>query len=127
MDKPNTPPQLSSSRGDTAHTHKDSTTANSYLVKRSLDGSDEYHEVDIIDDDYGELHRIELETVTADDSDVDDSVRLYLRDIGRIDRLKSIVEEINLAYQIELGLLVEQLMRGRARFEYTHERKFLLA
>jgi hypothetical protein len=60
-----------------------------------------------IDDDEGELHRIELETTTTDDSDVDDSVRLYLRDIGRIDRLKSIVEEINLAYQIELGLLVE--------------------
>jgi RNA polymerase sigma factor RpoD-like protein len=71
-----------------------------------------------IDDDEGELHRIELETTTSDDSDVDDSVRLYLRDIGRIDRLKSIVEEINLAYQIELGLLVEQLVKGKTAVSY---------
>jgi RNA polymerase sigma factor RpoD-like protein len=71
-----------------------------------------------IDDDEGELQRIELEPTTSDDSDVDDSVRLYLRDIGRIDRLKSIVEEINLAYQIELGLLVEHLVKGKTSVQY---------
>lgn len=127
VDKPNTPPQLSSSRVDTTHSHTESHAANKYLVNRSLDSTDEFHDIEVIDEDYNELHRIELEVVTTDDSDVDDSVRLYLRDIGRIDRLKSIVEEINLAYQIELGLLVEQLVHGRARFDYTHERKFQLA
>ncbi|NBU63564.1 MAG: sigma-70 family RNA polymerase sigma factor [Chloroflexia bacterium] len=72
-----------------------------------------------IEDEEGELQRIELENTASDDSDVDDSVRLYLRDIGRIDRLKSIVEEINLAYQIELGLLVEQLVKGKIAVQYS--------
>jgi len=80
-----------------------------------------------IDDDEGELHRIELETATSDDSDVDDSVRLYLRDIGRIDRLKSIVEEINLAYQIELGLLVEHLVKGKTSVQYGDDDLLALA
>jgi RNA polymerase sigma factor RpoD-like protein len=80
-----------------------------------------------IDDDEGELHRIELETTTSDDSDVDDSVRLYLRDIGRIDRLKSIVEEINLAYQIELGLLVEHLVKGKTSVQYGDDDLLALA
>ena len=80
-----------------------------------------------IDDDEGELHRIELETATSDDSDVDDSVRLYLRDIGRIDRLKSIVEEINLAYQIELGLLVEHLVKGKTAVQYGDDDLLALA
>ena len=80
-----------------------------------------------IDDDEGELQRIELEATTSDDSDVDDSVRLYLRDIGRIDRLKSIVEEINLAYQIELGLLVEQLVKGKTAVQYGDDDLLALA
>ena len=80
-----------------------------------------------IDDDEGELHRIELEPTTSDDSDVDDSVRLYLRDIGRIDRLKSIVEEINLAYQIELGLLVEHLVKGKTAVQYGDDDLLALA
>jgi RNA polymerase sigma factor RpoD-like protein len=80
-----------------------------------------------IDDDEGELHRIELEPTTSDDSDVDDSVRLYLRDIGRIDRLKSIVEEINLAYQIELGLLVEHLVKGKTSVQYGDDDLLALA
>ena len=80
-----------------------------------------------IDDDEGELHRIELEPTTSDDSDVDDSVRLYLRDIGRIDRLKSIVEEINLAYQIELGLLVEHLVKGKTAVQYGDDDLLSLA
>ena len=127
VDKPNTPPQLSSSRVDATHSHTESHSTSKYLVNRALDGSDDFHDIDVIDEDYNELHRIELEVVTTDDSDVDDSVRLYLRDIGRIDRLKSIVEEINLAYQIELGLLVEQLVVGKTRFDYTQERMFQLA
>ena len=127
VDKPNTPPQLSSSRVDATHSHTESHSTSKYLVNRALDGSDDFHDIDVIDEDYNELHRIELEVVTTDDSDVDDSVRLYLRDIGRIDRLKSIVEEINLAYQIELGLLVEQLVLGKTRFDCTHERMFQLA
>lgn len=45
---------------------------------------------DIPDD---ELAHIEADAAVDTDSDVDDSVRLYLRDIGRIDRLKSIVDE----------------------------------
>jgi len=80
-----------------------------------------------IDDDEGELQRIELEPTTSDDSDVDDSVRLYLRDIGRIDRLKSIVEEINLAYQIELGLLVEHLVKGKTSVQYGDDDLLSLA
>ncbi len=80
-----------------------------------------------IDDDEGELQRIELEPTTSDDSDVDDSVRLYLRDIGRIDRLKSIVEEINLAYQIELGLLVEHLVKGKTSVQYGDDDLLALA
>lgn len=80
-----------------------------------------------IDEDEGELQRIELETTVSDDSDVDDSVRLYLRDIGRIDRLKSIVEEVNLAYQIELGLLVEQLIKGKIGVPYSGDDLLTLA
>jgi RNA polymerase sigma factor RpoD-like protein len=80
-----------------------------------------------IDEDEGELQRIELEPTTSDDSDVDDSVRLYLRDIGRIDRLKSIVEEINLAYQIELGLLVEHLVKGKTSVQYGDDDLLALA
>ena len=60
-----------------------------------------------------ELASIEADNVnTTPDSDVDDSVRLYLRDIGRIDRLKSIVEEIALAYRIELGLVARSLLHN---------------
>ncbi len=51
-----------------------------------------------------ELAHIEADATADTDSDVDDSVRLYLRDIGRIDRLKSIVDEKKLAYLYELGV-----------------------
>ncbi|MFM2308762.1 MAG: hypothetical protein RLY87_883, partial [Chloroflexota bacterium] len=58
--------------------------------------------IDEIPDD--ELAHIEADATVDTDSDVDDSVRLYLRDIGRIDRLKSIVDEKKLAYLYELGV-----------------------
>jgi RNA polymerase primary sigma factor len=93
-------------------------------LNRTIDVPDAYAD---IDDDEGELQRIELEPTTSDDSDVDDSVRLYLRDIGRIDRLKSIVEEINLAYQIELGLLVEHLVKGKTSVQYGDDDLLALA
>ena len=60
------------------------------------------HIVDEIPED--ELAHIEADATADTDSDVDDSVRLYLRDIGRIDRLKSIVDEKKLAYFYETGL-----------------------
>ncbi len=114
MDKLNTPPQLHKIHVDT--NVRNDANAPSYSLNRTIDLPDVYAD---IENDEGELHRIELETTTSDDSDVDDSVRLYLRDIGRIDRLKSIVEEINLAYQIELGLLVEQLVKGKTVVPYN--------
>ena len=91
MDKPNTPPQLHNIHVDT--NPRNDSTAPSYSLNRTIDMPDGYAD---IDDDEGELHRIELETTTSDDSDVDDSVRLYLRDIGRIDRLKSILSLIHI-------------------------------
>jgi len=103
VDKPTNPPQPS--------TQGDAGSANFRL------GIDEYiHDNATQLQEYltdEELTSIEADTsTTAPDSDVDDSVRLYLRDIGRIDRLKSIVEEIALAYRIELGLVAQSLLHN---------------
>jgi RNA polymerase sigma factor (sigma-70 family) len=103
VDKPTNPPQPST-QGDAgsanfrlgidAYIHNNATQLQEYLTDE-------------------ELTSIEADTsTTAPESDVDDSVRLYLRDIGRIDRLKSIVEEIALAYRIELGLVAQSLLHN---------------
>jgi RNA polymerase sigma factor (sigma-70 family) len=114
VDKPLGPPQqhTSSSSGSDA--------------KFSLDLADFLHVdathlSDFLSDD--ELSTIEESDTTPDnDSDVDDSVRLYLRDIGRINRLKSIVEEISLAYRIELGLVAGKLAKQSAQVCYDADR-----
>jgi len=104
VDKPTNPPQPNNTQGDAGsanfrlgideYIHDNATQLQEYLTDE-------------------ELTSIEADTsTTAPDSDVDDSVRLYLRDIGRIDRLKSIVEEIALAYRIELGLVAQSLLHN---------------
>jgi RNA polymerase sigma factor (sigma-70 family) len=103
VDKPTNPPQ--------PNTKGDAGSATFRL------GIDEYiHDNATQLQDYltdEELTSIEADaSTTAPEGDVDDSVRLYLRDIGRIDRLKSIVEEIALAYRIELGLVAQSLLHN---------------
>ena len=122
MDKPLGPPQQHASSSSSSN------------AKFSLDLVDFLHAdsaqlTDFLSDE--ELSTIEESDATADnDSDVDDSVRLYLRDIGRINRLKSIVEEISLAYRIELGLVAGKLSKQSTIVCYcadrNHERTALV-
>jgi RNA polymerase sigma factor (sigma-70 family) len=122
VDKPLGPPQQHASSSSSSN------------AKFSLDLVDFLHAdsaqlTDFLSDE--ELSTIEESDATADnDSDVDDSVRLYLRDIGRINRLKSIVEEISLAYRIELGLVAGKLSKQSTIVCYcadrNHERTALV-
>ena len=116
MDKLISPPQqvIPSEKDSAVGTHLD--IEDIYAVAGG-------HIADEIPDD--ELAHIEADATVDTDSDVDDSVRLYLRDIGRIDRLKSIVDEKKLAYQYELGVcatrfLAELHAEGDAAFHAMH-------
>ena len=96
MDKPLSPPQQNIQSENEPHV---------VTTKNDIDDifpAGVAHIVDEIPED--ELAHIEADATADTDSDVDDSVRLYLRDIGRIDRLKSIVDEKKLAYFYETGL-----------------------
>jgi len=73
--------------------------------------TDEVEEVD--DDEAEEAEEAEAEEVVEEDESVDDSVRLYLREIGRV-RLLTAADERRLGRQIEEGRFLEILDRLRA-------------
>jgi len=67
---------------------------------------------DEADDDADEAEEAEAEETVEDDESVDDSVRLYLREIGRV-RLLTAADERRLGRQIEEGRFLELLGRDR--------------
>jgi RNA polymerase primary sigma factor len=67
---------------------------------------------DEADDDTEEAEEAEAEETVEDDESVDDSVRLYLREIGRV-RLLTAADERRLGRQIEEGRFLEVLGRDR--------------
>jgi RNA polymerase primary sigma factor len=80
-----------------------------------VDDSDEdlTDEVDDSDDDEAEeAEEAEAEETVEEDESVDDSVRLYLREIGRV-RLLTAADERRLGRQIEEGRYLEMLNRMR--------------
>jgi RNA polymerase primary sigma factor len=68
---------------------------------------------DEADEEVEEAEEAEAEEAVEDDESVDDSVRLYLREIGRV-RLLTAADERRLGRQIEEGRFLESLDRNRA-------------